>query len=377
MSETHLNKDLQRQLQGQPQKQSKNYHVIVQTAFIGDLFLSIPFLQRLRKTNPQHQLILVCKKSLGEVFLQEKLVDEVIEVEKNSRASYHAALFKLKDKSIDHVYCLHRSVRSSLFTFQIQARKKMGFRNFINVFLFSKTVTYKKEWPDVPRQLSLLTATDQELWQKLNAQDWAYLNFKNELGRFRPIPDFMQFPPRTKKMLAHADQALVSTQNRKIAIFPGSVWETKKWTTIGFSQLTQKLLAEGHTVVLMGASAEKNICDQIQKENPKALNFSGELSLSQTYEYLKTCDVVICNDSAPSHMAASLQIPVVSIFGPTTLNLGFRPWNDDSTVAENENLDCRPCGAHGHQKCPLVHHKCMRDLTVEQVLKAFHKIKIG
>lgn len=355
-------------------KQPDSYHVIIQTAFIGDLFLSIPFLQRLRILSPQHKLILICKKGLGEVFLQEGFVDEVIEVEKNARDSYRAALvalknLKLKNKTIDHVYCLHRSVRSSLFAAQISAQKKFSFRNFINFFIFSKTVPYIKKWPDVPRQLNLLTAVDKDLDQLLSAQDWTYLNFLNESGQFPRIPEFMQF----KKA-----QALIPeiVDPQKIALFPGSVWETKKWTVSGFSQLTEKLLQAGHTVVLMGAPAEKDICDQIQKENQNALNFSGELSLGQTYNYLKTCTRVICNDSAPAHMAASLNIPVISIFGPTTVDLGFRPWNDRSMVVENNNLNCRPCGAHGHQQCPLGHHKCMRDLTADQVFNAFKKINL-
>lgn len=340
-------------------------HVVVQTAFIGDLFLSILFLQHLRKINPEHKLILVCKKGLGEVLLQEGFVDEVIEIEKSSRSSYQEALEKLKDVCVDHVFCLHRSTRSSFFVAQMKARKKIGFRNFLNFFIFSKTMAYIKKWPDVARQLYLLAAVDKDMLQKLKQTDWTYLNFKEASGYFPKIPDFLKF---------QNDQSSRSVASKKIAVFPGSVWETKKWTQEGFSTLVEKILAAGHSVALMGAPNEALICNAIQRKNSEVLNFAGELSLAQTYNYLKSCDVVICNDSAPAHMAASLNIPVLSIFGPTTLALGFRPWNDKSIVVENENLNCRPCGAHGHQQCPLGHHKCMQELTVEQVFTAFKKI---
>ena len=67
-----------------------------------------------------------------------------------------------------------------------------------------------------------------------------------------------------------------------------------------------------------------------------------------------------------AHIAASLQRPVLCIFGPTVLDFGFRPWNDKSQVVE-EALLCRPCGPHGHARCPLGHHNCMKKIKAEFV----------
>ena len=69
-------------------------------------------------------------------------------------------------------------------------------------------------------------------------------------------------------------------------------------------------------------------------------------------------------------MAASVNTAVVVIFGPTTLELGFRPWSNNSKIVQNSNLNCRPCGKHGHQVCPLGHHHCMINIKADSVIKA-------
>jgi heptosyltransferase-2 len=61
----------------------------------------------------------------------------------------------------------------------------------------------------------------------------------------------------------------------------------------------------------------------------------------------------------------------VGIFGPTTKELGFFPLAPDgrAAVAEMKELECRPCGLHGHHRCPRGHFRCMLDLEVSQVFE--------
>jgi heptosyltransferase-2 len=332
--------------------------IFIQTAFIGDLFLSIPTLNRLKKQYSNHDIILICKKGLSEVFLKEKIVDHAFEIEKSNALSYGAVLQQLKSYKIDIVLCPHRSFRSAFFVAKINAKIKIGFKNWYNMFFYSQTVAYPKSWPDVIRQMSILTPIDDVLSAQISKTDWSYLNIKNESGFFNEIPEVFSF---SKKSFLK--------QPKTIALFPGSVWKTKQWTTEGFSEVTRKLLDRQIQVYLMGGAAEIDLCKKIQTENPRVFNYSGKLSLYESYLKLKDCDLVICNDSAPAHMAASLGLRVIAIFGPTTLNFGFRPWSNYSAVAENTNINCRPCGAHGHDVCPLKHHRCMQDLKSDHVLR--------
>jgi heptosyltransferase-2 len=94
-------------------------------------------------------------------------------------------------------------------------------------------------------------------------------------------------------------------------------------------------------------------------------------SLGALKSVLSRARLVVANDSAPLHIAIAMGATVVGIFGPTTKELGFFPKAPPgkSATAELAELNCRPCGLHGHNACPLGHFRCMLDLKPEAVLK--------
>ena len=333
-------------------------HLVIQTAFLGDLILSIPWLSRLRKISNEQQIVLVCKKGLGEYFLKEKIVDQVYEVTKGDRSIYQKIVKSLNEQyEIENLFCVHRSTRSLLFANQIQAKRKIGFSSFLGFWIFDDIVNYEVAWPDPLRQWNLLSVVDSESSYKLLEQDWQKLNSKQRDASLPKVPTFFQFPIKNK---------FQKTDLKKVALFPGSVWATKKWTEDGFIELAKRLSSLDYQIEIMGGPEEKELAARICDQIPNARNLAGQLSLTDSIYHLRGCSLVISNDSAPTHMASCENIPVVSIFGPTTLDLGFRPWSNQSRIAEI-NLSCRPCGKHGHHQCPLGHHRCMKNLLVDQV----------
>ncbi|MCB0370096.1 MAG: hypothetical protein KDD45_11895, partial [Bdellovibrionales bacterium] len=89
---------------------------------------------------------------------------------------------------------------------------------------------------------------------------------------------------------------------------------------------------------------------------------------------LSHADLVIGNDSASSHLACLCDCQLVSFFGPTVLDFGYRPWGNKVYIFENETLKCRPCGPHGHKKCPIGTHECMKSIKPEMVFsKCIHQ----
>jgi heptosyltransferase-2 len=155
-----------------------------------------------------------------------------------------------------------------------------------------------------------------------------------------------------------------------IVIFPSSVWKTKQWTVEGFAQLAKQLETQKYNVVLMGSKVEYELCEVIANQLNRKINLAGKCTLWESLLVLSAAKLVVCNDSGSMHMGAFADVPTVAIFGPTVLTQGFRPWQNHATVVENNKINCRPCGKHGHKTCPLKHHDCMKTISSDLVFSA-------
>jgi len=84
---------------------------------------------------------------------------------------------------------------------------------------------------------------------------------------------------------------------------------------------------------------------------------------------MQQAEMNFVNDSAPQHMASSVNAPVTAIFCSTVPAFGFGPVSDNAVVIETKDkLNCRPCGLHGWQKCPEGHFNCAESITTQQLL---------
>lgn len=334
-------------------------NIVIQTAFLGDLILSVPLLKRIKAMDPDRKLIVVCKKGLADFLLREQLVDYAFEVEKSNSESYCKVLTYLENFELQNLYCIHRSIRSQLFSARIKAVKKVGFASMLGFWIFEDHIDFEESFPEVIRQFKILETTDSISRFELSRADFSQLTDIQGL-----VPEYFSFPRKLPKMPA----------TKKIAVFPGSVWATKRWTQEGFTEVTRALISQGYSVDLMGGPDERALCQSIAAEVPGAFVLAGVLSIAESVQALANYDLVISNDSASAHMAAFNNTPVLAVFGPTTLALGFRPWSDNAEVVQNNEITCRPCGKHGPMVCPLKHHNCMKSITASQVLAVAEKM---
>ena len=156
------------------------------------------------------------------------------------------------------------------------------------------------------------------------------------------------------------------TEDRPIvALAPGAVGPSKRWTTSSFSALTRSLKAEGAAVWVLGGPGEKSIAAEIAAAGG-ALDLTGT-DLRDAIIALAAASVAVSNDSGLLHVAAATGTPSIGIFGPTS-PWHWAPLNPLAAVIETTSeLPCRPC----HKPvCRLAHHRCMCDIAPDQVLTA-------
>jgi len=337
----------------------------------------------MREIWPDHKLVLICRKGLADFFLKTHLFDEVFEVTKNDARSYKHARLQLSAYDVDILFCPHESLRSALFSQSIKAQTKISFSKMWNRFFFTDRILKLQSWPDPLRQLSLIFPWDAEL--KKSCERWTSQTAfyeKDANAKMSDIPSWASMDLKEKiqqddfnfYQVTHRFKIQIPKTKKWVLIFPGSVWATKMWTTEGFVKVGQKLAAMGWQVFVMGGPGEEALCKEVASQIPDSLDLSGRTSIYESALLLTRADLMIGNDSASTHLACLAGVPTVSIFGPTLLEFGFRPWSNQSFVVEKEGLLCRPCGPHGHQKCPLGTHECMKNISTDSVLQVIRHI---
>jgi heptosyltransferase-2 len=152
-----------------------------------------------------------------------------------------------------------------------------------------------------------------------------------------------------------------------LVVCPGAEYgPSKRWPESYYADVANAKLAEGWDVWVLGSAKDSPVTEKIlQLTHQRAVNMTGNTSLTDAIDLLSLATAVVSNDSGLMHIAAAVQKPVIALFGPTS-PLMTPPLIDAATILQTR-LPCQPCQ---QRQCPLQHHRCMRDLTPDTVLQA-------
>lgn len=93
----------------------------------------------------------------------------------------------------------------------------------------------------------------------------------------------------------------------------------------------------------------------------------GKTTLAELAAELMRCDLLLTNDTGTMHLAASLGVPVVALFGSTEPDL-TGPLGDSHQVLRH-HVSCSPCFL---RECPI-DFRCMKAIEVAEVVAAVEK----
>lgn len=325
--------------------------LLIQTAFIGDAILTLPLIQEIKKKYKDHSIDVITIESNKEIFTASPFVDEVIILDKRKKQSSILALKKFADEIKKRNYALlfapHRSFRTSLLTLFLGIPESYGFNNSAFSFIYKNVITYDHSKHEIERNLSLISNSSEitEELPILKIED----EIKSKIELF-----FQQFPV-----------------NKKIAaIAPGTVWETKRYPEKYLVELIDYLVKKNYSIILIGSKNEIELCNRIKSNFKLGVeNNAGRFSILESIEVIKRCDLLITNDSAPTHFGMCADIPVLTIYCSTIPEFGFYPYNKKSRFITLTDLYCKPCGIHGFKKCPLNHFNCGNKLKPSEVIE--------
>ena len=160
-------------------------------------------------------------------------------------------------------------------------------------------------------------------------------------------------------------RGLTDDGRQVVAFAPGAVGPSKRWPSTAYAELARRLVGDGFAVWILGGPGEKALAAEIVGDTG-ARDLTGD-DLREAIFALAAASVAVSDDSGLLHVAAALGTPSIGIFGPTS-PWHWAPLNPLAAVLQAKTeLACRPC----HKPvCRVSHHRCMRDLTPEEVLAA-------
>jgi heptosyltransferase-2 len=111
--------------------------------------------------------------------------------------------------------------------------------------------------------------------------------------------------------------------------------------------------------------AVRAIAETIGHGRVHSLAEEPQLPLGLTKAVIRRAALLVTTDSGPRYFGVAFGVPTVTLFGPT--NPRLVPTYSRYETVVSLGLDCQPCM---ERSCPLKHHRCMRDLTVDRVYAA-------
>jgi len=197
---------------------------------------------------------------------------------------------------------------------------------------------------------------------------------------------FGVFPGEEERrlVLVPGEDAEASVRNRMAAagLAPGGFVIVHAPASLAYKQLPpertarliEELVKDGERVVLTGAPAKSDLAliGAIRGEcRADTVDFSGQLSMKELAALIGQAKLVIAVDSAPVHIAAAMQTPVVAIFGPTNEYI-WSPWRVPHRVVASSRHPCRPCHNAGCGGSGV--SDCLLTLPADSVLAAAREL---
>jgi len=353
--------------------------LVVSLQGIGDLLLTTPLLHGIKKAFPMAKLYILTFNANKDILSGNSDVDEIITFDYKNKSNILKVLtllFDLRKRRFDLSVCPYPSgLRSAFIGYLSGARERFGqrlslFKNYRWVFTNQTPITEVKHAVlmnlDFLRLLGIdFKDVDTRIVFNLNDED---KKFASEFLRDNNVED------KDLLIAVHAGGGRYTIAYRN--------WSAERFARV-CDGLVERFKAK---VILIGGKDDEMIVKRvISMMRQKPISAVKKASLKQTAVLIQRVKLLICNNSAPMHIAAALGTPTVSIFGSVDPRI-HRPWGEGHIVLR-KTLECSPCYYptlrdtlketklknrwFGRKfKCKTGDYSCLTSVSIEDVLNA-------
>ena len=300
--------------------------------WLGDTVMVTPAIENLTSNYSELDITLIGQKSSIELLKNLKHVNKIQHLEKS-----YLSIYKVSKKlgEFDIFFSFRDSLRSKYLRYQVSSKNKFQFKR--------------------------------SLYENLHQVE-KYNQFIN---------DSLKTNFKPGKLIINSGLENNTRSKPILGINPGASYgSAKMWYPKEFAMVAEKL-SNKYDIFIFGSNKEQEIANEIeklliQKKVSNVKNYAGKTSISELISYISQTHLFITGDTGSMHLAATFQIPSVTIFGPTNENETSQ-WMNKKSIIVKKDLSCQPCM---QRVCPLKHHNCMKLIKADEVLDAVKSLKL-
>lgn len=318
--------------------------------WIGDVILSTPALESLRKNCPRAHIWIVARDKVQDLYTHFDFIKGIIPLPELKRLkNIRDSVQKIKEYNFDIGLLLTNSFSSAFLFYFAKIPQRWGYNRDYRGLLLTKGVPVKNS---------------KNSFHQVNY----YQNLISGLGLQTSPPElFLPLSSEEKNWAKKKLDSLGYEPSKPLVILsPGAFYgSSKRWPTSKFAKLASMLQEKNRAEILIQGSADEAklagaIASSMKK---KPINITG-ITLRQLAGITSFANLFITNDTGPMHMANALRVPVIAVFGPTDPRV-TGPFHQPSAVIKKD-VPCWPCS---YRECPF-DHRCMEEIDPEEVFYA-------
>ena len=319
--------------------------LIIRFSSIGDIILTTPAVRCLATQLHEVEIHYLTKQKFAPILANNPYINKVIAFE----GSLRQLIPILKAEKYTHIVDLHKSIRSVY----ILARMCKPFSTFCKLSF--------RKWMLVKFRINIMPSIH-IVGRYLKAmQRFDVVNDGRGLDFFILSADEIDLATFTE-VFQKGYNGFVIGGKHNTKIFPVD----KVIEVIRESELP---------VILIGGPEDRPNGEIIRTAiGDKVYNGCGQFTLMQSASLVRQARAIVSNDTGLMHVAAAFNKNIISIWGNTVPAFGMYPYMPDTlsgktSIAEVQELKCRPCSRIGFASCPKGHFRCMKDQDVEMIAR--------
>ncbi|MCT7909770.1 lipopolysaccharide heptosyltransferase I [Arcobacter lacus] len=277
---------------------------IIKLSAMGDIIHAMVALQYIKRQYPNLQIDWFVESAFAGVLENNPDINEIIKLDlksikkdKKEIINQIKLIKKYKKNSYDLVIDAQGLIKSAIVSFFL-GKSRVGFsknstREKLASFFYTKKVDIAYDKNAIERNVKVLS-------QALNFEIT-----KNDILNKKP---FLFYKNENEVIYEY-----LSKDKKNVLFVIGASWPSKMYSKEKFAKIINNL--DENCLITWGNEAEKDIADFIA--NISKAKVLPKLDLNSLKAIMSKVDLVIGNDTGPTHMAWALNIPSITLFGNT------------------------------------------------------------